>query len=110
MHELRASAASLLPSLIDLRRRLHRRPELGLALPETQAAILDALAPLGLATRTGRSLSSVIARLDGSRSGPTVLLRSDMDALPMPEENSVEWRSEIAGRAHACGHDAHVSM
>ena len=110
MHELRASAASLLPALIDLRRRLHRRPEVGLALPETQAVILDALAPLGFATRTGRSLSSVIARLDGHRSGPTVLLRADMDALPMPEENAVEWRSEIAGRAHACGHDAHVSM
>jgi hippurate hydrolase len=110
MHELSASAQKLLPALIDLRRKLHRRPELGLTLPETQAAILEWLAPFAMPTRTGQSLSSVIARLDGARPGPTVLLRADMDALPMPEENAIEWRSEIAGRAHACGHDAHVSM
>src|SRR4051812_23564574 len=110
MRELTESAAALLPELIELRRALHRRPEIGLSLPETQSAIETALSGLPLTVRKGRGLSSVIARLDGASPGPTVLLRTDMDALPMAEENAVPWRSELAGQAHACGHDAHMAM
>jgi hippurate hydrolase len=110
MRELTESAAALLPELIELRRRFHRRPEIGLALPETQASVEAALAGLPLTLRRGDKLSSVIARLDGAAPGPTVLLRADMDALPMMEENAVPWRSEFPERAHACGHDAHMTM
>jgi amidohydrolase len=110
MRKLTESAAALLPELIDLRRRLHRRPELGLTLPETQAALAAELAQLPLTVRKGTRLSSLIARLDGDRPGPTILLRADMDALPVAEENNVSWRSEVAGCAHACGHDAHMAM
>lgn len=79
-------------------------------LPETQQRLLEALHGLPLQIRLGKSLSSITARLDGARPGPTVLLRSDMDALAMQEENAVSFCSEIAGQAHACGHDAHMAM
>ncbi|HEY2732764.1 MAG TPA: M20 family metallopeptidase, partial [Polyangiales bacterium] len=110
MSELTDSAAALLPELIELRRSFHRRPEIGLDLPETQAAVERALAGLPLTLRRGDKLTSLIARLDGGAPGPTVLLRADMDALAMTEENAVPWRSEFAERAHACGHDAHMTM
>jgi hippurate hydrolase len=110
MHDLLSSARALLPSLVDLRRALHRTPEVGLDLPATQGRVLAALDGLPLELRTGRALSSVVAKLEGARPGPTVLLRADMDALAMPEENDVPWRSERAGAAHMCGHDAHMAM
>lgn len=103
-------ARSLLPDLVDLRHRLHRRPELGLHLPITQTAVLEALDGLPLEVTTGRSCSSVTATLAGARPGPTVLLRGDMDALPMPEDSGVDHTSEHPGVMHACGHDAHMSM
>ncbi len=101
------------PELVALRRRLHRAPELGLDLPDTQAAVLEALAGLDLEVSTGRGLSSVVAVLrgraphDGER--PVVLLRGDMDALPVTEAVDVDYRSERPGAMHACGHDLHVA-
>jgi len=74
-------AADLLPDAIQLRRRLHRQPEVGLHLPATQEAVLEALDGLPLTIRTGKALTSVVAILDGGQPGPTVLLRGDMDAL-----------------------------
>ncbi len=102
-------AERLLPDLVELRRRIHRQPELGLELPNTQALVLDAVDGLGLAVSTGASVSSVVADLQGG-DGPTVLLRGDMDALPMPEDTGLEFASEIDGCMHACGHDAHTAM
>jgi hippurate hydrolase len=102
---------AVLPDVVMMRRRIHRHPELGLALPRTQQAVLDALAGLHLAVRTGRALTSVVADLEGGRgAGPTILLRGDMDALPMPEDTGVDFASEIDGTMHACGHDAHTAM
>src|SRR5687768_5892200 len=69
--------------LIALRRTVHRRPEIGLHLPQTQQAVLRALDGLPLEVTTGESLSSVVAVLRGGRPGPVVLLRADMDALPV---------------------------
>ncbi|HET7342586.1 MAG TPA: M20 family metallopeptidase [Methylomirabilota bacterium] len=103
-------AAALLDDTIALRRRIHRHPEIGLDLPRTQRAILDALAGLPLAIRTGRRTTSVIATLEGARPGPTVLLRADMDALPMKEDTGLPFASEVEGAMHACGHDSHVAM
>ena len=109
--ELLDQAAGVLPDVVELRRRIHRHPELGLQLPQTQQAVLDALADLPLSVRTGTALTSVVADLAGGRGdGPTILLRGDMDALPMPEDTGVEYASEVDGTMHACGHDAHTAM
>ena len=95
---------------IELRRRIHRHPEIGLTLPRTQETVLAAIDGLGLAVQTGQRTTSVIATLDGARPGPTVLLRADMDALPLREETGLPFASEVEGAMHACGHDAHVAM
>jgi amidohydrolase len=101
------------PELVALRRRLHRHPEVGLHLPVTQAAVLEALSGLGLEVSTGQSLSSVVAVLRGSAPArgerPVVLLRGDMDALPVTEEVESDHASEVRGVMHACGHDLHVA-
>ncbi len=104
-------ARAQLPDLVDLRRRLHRHPETGLANPRTQEAVLSALDGLGLTgVRLGTRTTSVVAVLEGGRPGRDVLLRADTDALPMPEDTGLEYASEVPGVMHACGHDAHVAM
>ncbi|MGQ0775899.1 MAG: M20 metallopeptidase family protein [Pseudonocardiales bacterium] len=105
-----AAARTLQPRTVALRRALHRRPEQGLHLPDTQSAVLAALADLPVRVRTGHSTSSVVGVIEGSRPGPTVLLRADMDALPLTEQSGVPFSSEVPGVMHACGHDAHVAM
>jgi len=107
---LLADAEALQPWLVEIRRRLHRRPEIGLELPDTQALIVEELRGLGLTPHLGRSLSSVTAFIDGGSPGPTVLLRADMDALPVEEATGLDFVSEIDGAMHACGHDTHVTM
>ena len=103
-------ARTILGDAIELRRRIHRQPERGLTLPRTQAAVLESLEGLGLDVQTGQRTTSVVARLTGARPGPTILLRADMDALPMPEETGLPFASEVDGAMHACGHDAHTAM
>ncbi|GAA2665065.1 MULTISPECIES: M20 family metallopeptidase [Actinosynnema] len=107
---LSEEARALQPRTVALRRQVHRHPEQGLDLPKTQAAVLHALEGLPLEVTTGTSSSSVVAVLRGERPGPTVLLRGDMDALPVREETGLEYASEVPGAMHACGHDAHVAM
>jgi len=107
---LRDEARALLPGVVELRRRIHRHPELGLVLPETQKAVLEALADLDLEIHTGGATSAVLAVLRGAQPGSTLLLRADMDALPLQEDTDVPFRSERDGAMHACGHDAHVAM
>ncbi|WP_275407295.1 M20 metallopeptidase family protein [Actinoplanes cyaneus] len=92
-----------------MRHALHREPELGLDLPLSQAKVLAALDGLPLEITLGKALSSVTAVLRGGRPGPAVLLRGDMDALPVHEESGVGFASEIPGTMHACGHDLHTS-
>jgi amidohydrolase len=107
-------ARELLPAAITLRRRIHARPELGLDLPLTTQAVLDGLHGLELEIARGPSTSGLIVSLNGTKpgtqTGRTILLRGDMDALPMPEETALDFASEIPGRMHACGHDAHTAM
>lgn len=103
-----AEGQDLLPELVALRRDIHREPEVGLHLPLTQQKILDALDGLGLEITTGKSLSSVTAVLRGGEDGPSVLLRGDMDALPVEELTDLEYAS-TNGAMHACGHDLHVA-
>jgi hippurate hydrolase len=110
VRDLTYAAEAELAEVRALRRDIHRNPELGLDLPRTQATVRDALDGLGLELRLGDGLSSVVADLDSGRPGPTVLLRADMDALPMQESTGLEFASRHDGRMHACGHDAHTSM
>ena len=106
-------AARHAPHLVALRRSLHEVPEIGLHLPVTQRMVLDALEGLGLEVTTGRSLSSVVAVLRGAAvtpgEGPVVLLRGDMDGLPVTEDLDVPYRSLHDGQMHACGHDLHTA-
>lgn len=95
---------------VTMRRDLHLQPEIGNDLPRTQERILAELQGLPLQVRTGDQVTSVVAVLEGSRPGPTMLLRGDMDALPMPEDTGLPYASEVDGAMHACGHDTHVAM
>ena len=111
--ELLAEAAEELAAAVELRRDLHAHPELGNDLPRTQGAVLDALAGLDLEVDTGTSVTSVIATLRGGGDGGDgrcIVLRGDMDALPMPEDTGLPFASAEAGTMHACGHDAHTAM
>ncbi|WP_062305899.1 M20 metallopeptidase family protein [Demequina subtropica] len=103
-----ADAAALLPDLVALRRALHADPELGLDLPRTQAKVLAALEGLPLEVTTGTATTSVVAVLRGALPGPTVLLRGDMDALPLDEATGLDYAS-TNGAMHACGHDLHTA-
>jgi hippurate hydrolase len=104
------ASTALHAETIALRRAIHREPELGLRTPRTLAKVQESLAGLPLRFKSGPSTTGLIAILDGARPGRTVLLRGDMDALPMPEDTNVEFRSTIDGAMHACGHDAHTAM
>jgi hippurate hydrolase len=104
------AARALQPKTVALRRRIHKYPEQGLKLPRTQAAVVQALDGLGLQVSTGKDVSSVTAVLTGGRPGPTVLLRGDMDALPLQEDSGLAYSSEVDGSMHACGHDTHTAM
>ena len=111
------SARALQPMLTQLRRAIHAEPEIGLHTPATRDKIRMALAHLPLEWREGPSTTGLVATLQGGAgqmkgggAGRSVLLRGDMDALPMPEETGLDFASTIPGTMHACGHDAHVAM
>ncbi len=101
---------ALLPDLIALRRAIHAEPELGLHLPLTTAKAKAALAGLPLEIHEGPSTTGFMAILRGPANGRTVLLRGDMDALPLHEDTGLEFSSQHDGAMHACGHDTHVAM
>ena len=105
-----AAASEALPEVIELRRKIHANPELGNELPDTRQAVLDALAGLDLDIRYSQETSSIVATLHGVGNGPRIMLRGDMDALPMPENNQLPFASKNNGKMHACGHDAHTAM
>ena len=112
--ELLASARGLSDDIVSLRRAIHKEPELGLETPKTLAKVRAALDGLPLSWREGPSCTGAIATLEGTGTGPgaerRVLLRGDMDALPMEEKTDLEFASTIPGRMHACGHDTHTAM
>ena len=102
-------ARRLSDTLVDLRRQIHRHPELGFQEHQTARLIADRMAGLGIPARTGVGKTGVVADLAGDPSGPCIALRADMDALPIQEENDVPYASEVPGVMHACGHDVHVA-
>ncbi len=107
---LREEARDLLDETVALRRTLHQWPELGNDLPVTRENVLSALDGLPLDITLHETTSGIAAVLDGGKPGPTVLLRGDMDALPMPEDTGLEFQSKVDGAMHACGHDTHTAM
>ncbi|MBV9892588.1 MAG: amidohydrolase [Chloroflexi bacterium] len=109
-HALVAEARGHLQPVVDIRRAIHREPELGLDLPLTQAKVLASLEGLPLEIRKGQRTTSVMADLRGAQPGRTIILRGDMDALPLQEDTDVPFKSRFDGRMHACGHDAHTAM
>ena len=100
-------AQELSASLIDLRRRVHRHPELAFQERRTAELIAGRLTELGIANRTGVAKTGVVGDL--GQEGPCIALRADMDALPIQEANDVPYASEVPGVMHACGHDVHVA-
>lgn len=103
-------AQNLLGEAIAMRRDLHQWPELGNDLPRTRELVLQSLEGLPLSITLHETTSGIVAALEGGKPGPTVLLRGDMDALPMPEDTGVEFSSRIDNVMHACGHDTHTAM
>lgn len=100
----------VLAELIETRRDLHAHPEPGFEEVRTSGIVAQRLRDLGLEVRTGVAKTGVVGLLKGGRPGPVVLLRADMDCLPIEEENDVPYRSRNPGFMHACGHDAHTAI
>lgn len=94
----------------QVRKELHRIPELAFEETKTAAYLENALRKMGLEPQTGIAGTGLCAVIDGSGEGKTLLLRADMDALPVTEETGVEWQSCHSGRMHACGHDVHMTV
>ncbi|MCU1584614.1 MAG: amidohydrolase [Microbacteriaceae bacterium] len=110
LRELADEAKGYLEPLREVRRDIHRRPELGLDLPETLDRVLASIDELGLEITRSRAISSAVVRIVGNLPGPTVVLRADLDALALHEDTGLEFGSEIPGRMHACGHDLHAAI
>jgi len=106
---IQSAADDVFPDVVALRRTLHRHPELSGEEHETARCVAERLDDLGLDVRTGVYKTGVVATLDGGAPGPTVLLRGDIDALPIQEKTGLEFASEKEGVMHACGHDFHTS-
>lgn len=108
--DFQQEATGLYDEMVRVRRDLHRHPELGFQESRTAALVAETLTGLGLEVQTSVGQTGVVALLEGARPGPTVLLRFDMDALPIQEESDHDYVSLNPGVMHACGHDGHVAM
>ncbi len=110
MATISPEVTTLRSSLIQLRRDLHQHPELGYQEVRTAGIIAARLEQLGYRVRTGLGKTGVTGLLPGGRPGKTVLLRVDIDALPILEQAEVPWKSQVPGVMHACGHDGHTAI
>ena len=108
--QLLTGARELQAQTVAMRREIHQEPELGLDLPQTRATVLDGLSGLDVEVHQSQATTGLVAILRGARPGPNILLRGDMDALPMSEDTGLPYASQAPGRMHACGHDAHTAM
>ena len=106
----RAFDEATVQELVAVRRDLHQHPETAFEEVRTSGIVAERLRALGLDVRTGIAKTGVLASVRGGRPGKTVLLRADMDALPIQEQNDTPYRSRVAGKMHACGHDCHTSI
>ena len=108
--DFRVEAEGLAPQLVAWRRDLHQHPELAFREMRTADLVARLLASLGIEVRTGVAQTGVVGLLHGGRPGPTVMLRADMDGLPIQENSDAPYASQVPGVMHACGHDGHVAM
>ncbi|MFN5513804.1 MAG: M20 family metallopeptidase [Cyanobacteriota bacterium] len=108
--QIRLELRSLLPQLIYWRRQLHQMPELGFQERRTAEFISQTLTGMGIAHQTGIAETGIVALVDSGKPGPVLAIRADIDALPVTELNEVEYRSQIPGAMHACGHDGHAAI
>lgn len=104
------SVELLLPEMVKWRRHLHQHPELSYQEKETSAFVVNKLEALGIEVRRSTVGYGVVGILRGTQPGKTVVLRADMDALPIKEENQCEYTSQNEGVMHACGHDGHTAI
>ena len=102
-------AQELKPRLVELRRTIHRQPELGFDVFRTAELVARTLGELGIEAQTGVGKSGVVGYL-GEGEGPVIGIRADMDALPIQEINETDYASQVPGKMHACGHDAHTTI
>ncbi|GAC1493792.1 MAG: amidohydrolase [Chamaesiphon sp.] len=107
---IRPSIQALQPQLVEWRRRLHQRPELGFREQLTAELISQKLQEWGIEHQSNIAKTGIVAQITGSRMQPVLAIRADMDALPIQEENDVPYRSQHDGLMHACGHDGHVAI
>jgi amidohydrolase len=110
MPDFQQEAESHFAEMVHRRRDFHRHPELGFQETRTAGIVADNLNQLGLAVQTGVGQTGVVGVLTGAQDGPTVLMRFDMDALPITEANDADYISQNPGVMHACGHDGHTAM
>ncbi len=108
--DLKKEISAIEEEVISLRRDFHQHPELGLKEIRTSRIVADYLEKSGLAVTTGVGQTGVVGLLQGAKPGKTVLMRADMDALPLQEKNQALYRSENDGVMHACGHDGHTAI
>ena len=107
---VRSEIQALQPQLVEWRRRLHQRPELGFREQLTAEFITQKLQSWGIEHQTGVAKTGIVATISSTRPGPVLAIRADMDALPIQEENDVPYRSQHDGVMHACGHDGHTAI
>ena len=110
MRSIHEDARNLFDYTRSLRRDFHRFPELGFQENRTSTIIARELDSLGLEVKTGIGKTGVVALLEGGKPGPVILLRFDMDALPIQEMTDVDYISKNPGVMHACGHDGHIAV
>ena len=108
--EISPEVLAINDEVIDVRRHFHQHPELGHEEFQTAEKIAEYLHQLDLEVKTGVNKTGVVGLLKGAEKGPTLMLRADMDALPVQEECDVSYCSQIDGKMHACGHDGHIAM
>lgn len=108
--DFKVEAAELFDEMVQMRRDFHRHPELGFEEARTSGIVADRLLELGFEVQRGVGQTGVVGLLEGEKDGPTILLRFDMDALPLLEESGVAYSSQNDGVMHACGHDGHTSI
>src|SRR3954469_7639513 len=110
MSAMTATLVAVRDKLIRDRRHLHAQPELGFEEHETAAYVAERLRSLGIETRTGVGKTGVVGVIRGGSAGKTIMLRADMDALPINEESDKPYKSTMPGVMHACGHDGHTAI
>jgi amidohydrolase len=108
--DLSAEVAAAMPELVALRRDLHQHPELAFQEHRTASLVAERLRAAGLAVQEGVGRTGVVGLLDGGRPGPSVVVRADMDALPLSERDDRPYHSATPGVMHACGHDGHTAV